>query len=145
MDGQASAEAVSGQIGAQNSAAIVPQARRLEIGTEKYTRVYSMDEKGAGNANHIYSIVSVEDLNVMPRVLGEVRFQNGPIAESGVNGVMNEDHIAIVIDRMDGFQSGKYACDSNEEARTHLKAALAALNSRTKAREDRGVEGTSAV
>lgn len=121
--------------------------RKLEIGTEKYTQVYAMDEKGAGNANHHYQVLSRPDVPVSQSepVLGNVRFQNGPIKEYGVNGVMNEDLIAIVIDRLDGFQSGAYACDENENARQCLKMGLEWLRRRTQLRELRGVEGTSTV
>ena len=115
--------------------------RVLEIGTRKYTEVVAVDEKGQGNANHEYIIKAVSVGDVSGR-LGEVHFQNGPIKEAGVNGVMNEDLIAIVIDRMFGFQSGDYACDDNEMALQSLEAALGFLNHRTKKREDRGVEGT---
>lgn len=115
--------------------------RLLKIGTRKYTEVVAVDEKGQGNANHEYVIKAVGDGNVTGR-LGEVHFQNGPIKEAGVNGVMNEDLIAIVIDRMRGFQSGDYACKNNEQALDSLELALAYLWARTKEREARGVEGT---
>ena len=114
--------------------------RTLEIGTKKYTEVKVLDEKGAGNANHKYEVVLAENRNI---VVCEVNFQNGPIKESGVNGVMNEDLIAIVIDRMRGFQSGNYACRDNAIVLTKLEEALMWLRNRTNEREARGVEGTS--
>lgn len=115
--------------------------RILEIGTRKYTEVRVMDEKGQGNANHRYEIVPVTDKEV-EAFRCCVNFQNGPIKEAGVNGVMNEDLIAIVIDRMRGFQSGDYACRDNALALTKLEEALMWLRNRTKDRENRGVEGT---
>ena len=117
-------------------------ARELEIGTSKYTRVFARDERGAGNANHLYSI---NQAKVPAVILGEVKFQKGPIKENAVNGVMNEDLIAIVIDRMEGFQSGKYACRENAIALTKLEESLLWLRKRTMDRERRGVEGTSAL
>lgn len=119
--------------------------RKLEIGTENYTQVYAMDERGAGNANHIYEVLSLPVEEGQKAVLGRVEFQNGPIKENGLNGVMNEDLIAIVIDRLDGFQSGPYAHPKNAEAKQHLELALYALNSRTAERKSRGVEGTSTI
>ena len=116
--------------------------RVLEIGTKKYTEVNVLDEPGAGGANHKYSISSVKEPSV---ILGVVNFQNGPIKEAGVNGVMNEDLIAIVIDRMRGFQSGNFACRDNAIALTKLEEALMWLRNRTNSREARGVEGTSVV
>ena len=115
--------------------------RTLEIGTRKYTEVEVVDEKGQGNANHRYIIQAVKS----GKVLGTVNFQNGPIKEAGVNGVMNEDLIAIVIDRMRGFQSGDYRCRDNALALTKLEEALVWLRNRTNEREARGVEGTRTV
>ncbi len=128
--------------------------RTLEIGTRKYTKVVVLDEKGQGNANHHYRISGfnaqppsraefpTED---QPDNTADVIFQNGPIKEAGVNGVMNEDLIAIVIDRMRGFQSGDYKCRDNALALTKLEEALMWLLNRTNEREARGVEGTNTV
>lgn len=114
--------------------------RVLEIGTRKYTEVNVVDEPGQGNANHHYTIRTAAE---PVTILGEVKFQNGPIKETGVNGVMNEDLIAIVIDRMRGFQSGEYNCRDNALALTKLEEALMWLRNRTNEREARGVEGTN--
>lgn len=117
--------------------------RTLEIGTRKYTEVVVFDEKGQGNANHSYAIRPSAKLPAgSPRWEQRIAFQNGPIKEKGVNGVTNEDLIAIVIDRMRGFQSGNYACRDNALALTKLEEALMWLRNRTNEREARGVEGT---
>lgn len=113
---------------------------KLNIGTSKYTTVMVDPTIGPGGAHHDYEIVLTENRNI---ILGTVKFQNGPIKESGVNGVMNENLIAIVIDRMQGFQSGDYACRENAIALTKLEEALMWLRKRTNDREVRGVEGTS--
>ena len=117
--------------------------RELNIGTKKHTIVCAIDEKGQGNANHHYDIYAVGKGFGNPASLGCVHFQNGPIKEVGVNGVANEDLIAIVIDRMRGFQSGNYACRDNALALTKLEEALMWLRNRTNERESRGVEGTN--
>ncbi len=109
--------------------------RTLEIGTRKYTEVKVLDEPGQGNANHAYEVVLTENRNI---VVGEVNFQNGPIKEAGVNGVMNEDLIAIVIDRMRGFQSGDYACRDNVIALTKLAGDLKLIHKETSKRAGRG-------
>jgi len=114
--------------------------RTLEIGTRKYTEVVGCDEPGQGNGNHHYCIGSTAEPKT---IFCEVRFQNGPIKEFGVNGIHNEDLIAIVIDRMRGFQSGAYACRDNALALTKLEEALMWLRNRTSGRELRGVEGTN--
>lgn len=115
--------------------------RKLEIGTEKYTQVYACDEKEF-NANHHYSVSTSEQPST---ILTEVRFQKGPIKESGVNGCYNEDLIAMVIDRLQSFQESPYKCCENAFAITKLEEALRWLNWRTRGREKRGVEGTHTV
>jgi hypothetical protein len=99
-----------------------------------------MDEPGAGGAHHYYAVDIDGSDNGM-----DVFFQNGPIAEAGVNGVTQEVLLAIVIDRLRSFQAGPYACPENADALRHSVEALEALKSRTKARMARGVEGTHAV
>ncbi len=118
--------------------------RELNIGTQKYTKVVAVDEPSYGNANHIYQVHTIPKDGEDYSILGDVAFQKGPIKECGVNGVMNEDLIAIVIDRMRGFQSGDYKCRDNALALTKLEEALMWLRNRTNEREARGVEGTHA-
>lgn len=117
-------------------------SRVLNIGTQKHTEVRVIDEPSHGNANHRYEVGPV---NANPKEVTwvqPIQFQEGPIKEHGVNGVHNEDLIAIVIDRMRGFQSGDYACRDNALALTKLEEALMWLRNRTNEREARGVEGT---
>ncbi len=93
------------------------------------------DPPGAGGASHHY-VISWPDGGV------ELRFQNGPIAEAGVNGLTHEALLAVLIDRLEGFQAGAFACLENQLASGHLRAAIETLKGRTKLREQRGVEGT---
>lgn len=118
-------------------------------------KVEVVDEPGSGGANHLYRItgfssrsnasnpwspwaahhdVAAEHSNIL--------FQNGPINEVGVNGVTHEVLLAILIDRMEGFQDGPYASSDNQEALDAMRTAQTALQRRTKARMERGVEGT---
>ena len=117
--------------------------RTLEIGTRKYTEVKVLDEPGQGNANHAYTVNRVA--GDTEQYLTRIDFQNGPIKEAGINGAMNEDLIAIVIDRLRGFQSGDYKCRDNALALTKLEEALMWCRNRTNSREARGVEGTHAI
>lgn len=115
--------------------------RTLNIGSKKYTKVEATDEKEF-NANHSYQVFTSHIPNA---VLQVVNFQKGPIKEVGVNGVMNEDLIAMVIDRLQSFQESDYKCRENAVAITKLEEALMWLRKRTQDREDRGVEGTNVV
>ncbi len=73
----------------------------------------------------------------------EINFQNGRIPAHGINGVTNEALLAIVLDRLNGFQSGPSPCDENEVATVHVQMALIELNARTALRLTQGVEGTN--
>lgn len=98
-----------------------------------------MDEPGHGGASHSYKISggNFESL--------EIEFQNGTIPEVGVNGVTQEALLAVVADRLRGFQSGKFACKANACALTHIEEAMHWLQQRTIQRMRRGVEGTHTV
>lgn len=98
-----------------------------------------MDEPGSGGAHHEYVVSG----GVMEPI--EISFQNGPIAEAGVNGITQEVLLAIVADRLRGFQAGPYACKANACALTHVEEAMHWLQQRTIERMRRGVEGTHTV
>ena len=106
--------------------------------THKYTNVYSDEYIGPGKAHHHYEVRQKDSKVVMMRF----NFQDGPLKEAGVNGIMDENLIAIVIDRLRGFQSGPYSSRYNAIALTKLEEALMWLKERTRDREVRGVEGT---
>ncbi len=101
--------------------------------------VQAIDEPGSGGANHHYTVCvpGVTDANIV--------FQNGPIKEVGdANGISNESLVAVVIDRLQCFQKGPYACRENAIALTKLEEAMHWLHHRTNERLRRGVEGTHA-
>jgi len=106
--------------------------------------VTAKDEKGQGNANHIYEVTTLETAVSDPynKSLAKINFQNGPVKESGINGISNESLLAIVIDRMQGFQSGDYRTREGALALTKLEKAMLWLHSRTRDRLERRVEGT---
>lgn len=111
--------------------------------------VLATDEPGPGGANHSYSIyfneVDAANGPIAPKpgvtVHVQIQFQLGGVAESGVNGVSNEALVAVVIDRLRGFQGGQYACRENAVALTNLEQALMWMHKRTRDRIARGVEG----
>ena len=118
--------------------------RKLKIGQHRFTEVCVIDEPGEGGACHEYYI-SPSNLHETEIVggFGFVNFQKGPVKENGVNGCHQEDLIAIVIDRLQCFQAGDFACRENALALTKLEEALHWLNHRTNDRRMRGVEGTN--
>jgi len=102
-------------------------------------RIRVMDEPGYGGACHHYRI------EYLDRWTWDTHFQEGPVQEVGVNGVSNEALLAIVRDRLEGFQSGAYACKENHDALTYVIMAQQMLRKRTEDRLGRGVEGTQAL
>lgn len=133
-----------GEMGGELGASLSANNSRVMIPIDtshKYTDVHSTDYIGPGNAHHVYVISRKED----GAQLQGIEFQNGPIKEAGVNGVMDENLIAIVIDRLEGFQSGPYACQENADAKACLEAGLQHLQLRTARREARDVEGTHII
>lgn len=78
-----------------------------------------------------------------------IEWQNGPLGRDAdrrePNGAFIETVISAALQRIEFYQmaaNGKFACAENMIAATHLRVALYALDSRTKAREARQVEGT---
>ena len=112
----------------------------VNTGTKKYTEVLA-NSALSHNCSPNFAVRDVTN----GHILAEVNFQDGPIKEVGVNGVANEDLIAMVMHRLNQFQSSNFACEENEDAYTHLGSALASLRKRTNKRSKRGVEGTSEV
>lgn len=94
-----------------------------------------------GNASHLYDADWI-DTEGRENFLA-IHFQRGPIKEVGVNGVTNEVLLAVLIDRLKGFQSGSFACHENALALASVEFALTVLKERTKKRMARGVEGTN--
>lgn len=115
-----------------------------------------LDEPGQGGACHAYLVEGFDcSCNPATHLFDEfdpertderrsiaITFQNGPIAEFGVNGVTSEALIAILIDRLRCFQAGKFACRENALALTKLEEAQHWLQSRTRSRIALGIEGT---
>lgn len=117
----------------------------------KYTEV-SHEKEFQFNAPHTFIVKRAgehkwpEPINTTGiNDLAKIHFQEGPIKENGVNGVCNEDLIAMVLCRLEHFQNSPYGCRENALAITKLEEAMLWLRKRTLGRDQRGVEGTSEV
>ena len=71
-----------------------------------------------------------------------VDFQKGPAEGGPPSGLSNEALLAVVADRLQGFQAGKYPCRENAHAVAKIEEALHWLHARTRDRAARGIEGT---
>lgn len=112
--------------------------------TEKYTKVYH-EKDFKFNAPHHFKVMretGLPDEELGGEVIQTIDFQEGPIKECGVNGINNEDLIAMVICRLEHFNQSEFRCRENSMAITKLEEALLWLRKRTMGREKRGVEGT---
>ena len=67
-------------------------------------------------------------------------FQNGTVPDVGRNGLLNEDVLEALIDRMNWLNK-QFPCRENSIVITKLEEALLWLNKRTADRVKRGVEG----
>lgn len=113
-------------------------------------RIEVVDAPGAGGACHRYEVSGYDTGTNPSRIESDgppwcgqvIMFQNGPIAEAGVNGITHEVLLAILADRLRGFQAGPYACRENALALTKIEEAQMWLQKRTRDRMSRGVEGT---
>lgn len=139
-------------------------------GCNESITIMARDEPSNGGANHHYRMTmdggllkrpTIEELeaelakentvDLQPNgdahfgFFQDITFQKGPIKEAGVNGITHEALLAILIDRLEGFQAGPFKHEANEHALKHLRDALAALKSRTVERMARGIEGTHTV
>ena len=121
--------------------------------SDKYTTVFHerYEDMTNGAPHHFEVYTLMKDYNLFGNPgdvdtrVGKVDFQNGPIKEVGVNGVMNEDLIAMVITRLEHFNNTEFMCRENDMAIEKLEEALMWLGKRTAGRAKRNVEGTHTV
>lgn len=112
-------------------------------GLNEAISVVALDGPGAGGASHEYQVLWRNGNPKTPADFFTINFQKGPVKENFPNGASNEALLAIVIDRLQGFQSGDFKCRENAIALTKLEEAMHWLLHRTRERTQRGVEGTS--
>ena len=106
-------------------------------------RVFPEGDPTAGGAPAVYRLaIGMPGQETGTSVL--LKFQNGD-PRDGANGITNEALLAVVADRLQEFQKGKFSCRENAIALTHIETALLWLQRRTQERLSRGVEGTTNV
>lgn len=110
---------------------------------EKLNKVYAVDEKGNGGANHFYQI-DLQTIEDDCDVVTYIQFQNGARKlKDSISGVIDTDLLEIVRDRLIGFQSGEFSSRENAVALTHIEEALMWMNRRVEDRIERQVLGTN--
>lgn len=97
------------------------------------------DDLGPGGASHKYVA------SIAGAVVATVQFQEGPRNVIGSTPGMTEAAVlAILIDRLQGFQAGPYSCRENAIQLTKLEETLHWTKARADARAKRNVLGTYA-
>lgn len=89
---------------------------------------------------HCYRVVMRDPDPELTESSTWVRFQQGGVAERGVNGLTNEALLAILIHRTEVLNK-RFPCEENDLAIRAMEEALGNFNVRTKRRLARGVEG----
>lgn len=91
-------------------------------------KVTVRDEPGAGGACHEYEIRLPDGSGA------RLHFQKGRPAEVGVTGITHEVLLAILIDRLEGFQAGAFADEYNAAALAKLWEAQNLLQARERSK-----------
>lgn len=120
-------------------------------GLNESIKVEVLDEPGPGGANRQYEFragpfwPNNEGISTQGNV-GYLHFQRGPRNEEGsIPGVTEGAVIAVLIDRLEAFQAGPYACRENQTVLNDLRDALYWVKKRSDNRAQRGVLGTTQV
>ena len=94
---------------------------------EKYTYVTGESALGNDNpTNHVFEVRRTFDDALVSRV----NFHSGSFSVNTINGLLNEDLMIMLIDRLESFQKSKLKCRENEAALQHLYEALFWMNQR---------------
>ena len=97
------------------------------VGLNESLALNAVGQVTSGGANDCYEI-HFGDQRV------QLKFQNGSPNLVGVNGISNECLLAIVADRLEGFQAGAYQCRENALALTKIQEALHWLQHRERSK-----------
>ena len=107
--------------------------------THAPTNVAALDGRDpeAGNASHEYAIQH-------PNGMVYINFQHGPrVAETSTPGIYDDDLLAILQDRFEGYQAGKFSCTENQVVLDAIVAARGALADRVAQRMSKCILGVN--
>ncbi len=114
------------------------------------------DHAKGGGASHNYRIaiditgsrLAVESgcTGKTDETVATIQFQHGPRNEDDSKpGITEAALYAVLIDRLEAFQAGPFACSSNAHQLAHLRDALRLTRERVDERAERGVLGYNKV
>lgn len=106
--------------------------------------VLQADAADGSGASHRYTAY-IEQPEADGWQVASVQFQKGPRnVEGSIAGMTEAALLAILIDRLKGFQAGPYSCRENAIQLTHLEECLHWTKARADERARRGVLGHNA-
>ena len=97
----------------------------------------AQQEAADGSPAHVELFAHENETHRGP--FGYIKFQLGPLPVVGPNGVYIEDVIAVLVERLDGFQQGAFACHENDMAIRMLGHAQDQLRQRKNRRTAAGL------
>ena len=110
---------------------------------DNLTEIFVEDMAGPGNGRHHYQVFKKGASDTVASPLLDIQFQCGARNEEGsISGVLDQDLLEIVRNRLQCFQKGEYATRENACALTHIEEALMWMAKRSNDRAERGVLGT---
>lgn len=111
----------------------------------KLNNVFAQGDVGACGERSEYAVVrpcAGDEANC--EMIAIIKFQHGARdAEGSTPGILNEDALEMVRDRLTAFQDSALACEENAMALQHVTLALLYLNMRAEGRAEREVLGTA--
>jgi len=93
---------------------------------------------GNGGAHANYSLVVANGHHESYRM--HLSFQQGHMDEE-INGILGDQLLAVVADRLKSFQDGPFACEENYHMLENIKSAMHWIECRQESRRRRGVQG----
>jgi hypothetical protein len=99
------------------------------------------DTPDSSGASHLYSM-QIEQPEKDGWQVAQIQFQKGPRnVEGSIPGATEASLLAVLIDRLRGFQAGPYSCRENAIQLTKLEEVLHWTKARADERAKRGVLG----
>lgn len=111
-----------------------------ELINSKYTKIFHEKEYKIAPSNFLIEKYSCVDCDKLTSAI--INFQDGQIKDGNINGVFDEDLIAVIIKRLECMQNSKYKCSENAFALIKLEEAFMALKTKSSETKIRGVLNT---
>lgn len=110
--------------------------KKVSIGEGLHTSVLSLSNPLKDGMKRMYTVVRSGSDMLVPKNHGDsfamVTFQDGLVADRGVNGCQDDDLLIMVLDRIRDYRTSEYNCLELGEAERAIETALLWLGSMRK-------------